>query len=192
MKNVEIAVEWRVIHTPPLLMIFALVLMAESAFGATETVQLSDVPVQGCPLILGDASFNTTVSRDDKALLLKMETVRYGSCSRFKTLRLVTPEGKKLKPRKIKPKRSGRTSISIGVGRRSGGSSSTGGSVFVQGGPSGGYSVSNYVTYVFERGLPEGALGSDWIWAIKTFDRCVKIKRELHISVNDLVSCEAK
>ncbi|MFQ5759740.1 MAG: hypothetical protein ACE5HM_02070 [Acidiferrobacterales bacterium] len=166
------------------------VLTVGSTSRSAQTIDVSDQPVQGCPLVLGDASFDTTVSHDDKALLLKMETVRYGSCSRFKTLRLITPEGKKLKPRKIKPKRSGRTSISIGVGRRSGGSSSTGGSVFVQGGPSGGYGVSNYVTYVFERGLPEGALGSDWIWAIKTFDRCTRTKEELHVPVDYLISCQ--
>lgn len=75
-------------HTLSLLMIFVLALMAESAFGATEAGQLSDRPVQGCPLVLGDASLNTTVSRGDGALLLKMEPVRYGSCSRFKALRL--------------------------------------------------------------------------------------------------------
>ncbi len=165
-----------------------IVLTAAGTFGSAQTIQVSNQPVQGCPLVLGDASFNTTVSRGDGALLLKMEPVRYGSCSRFKALRLISPEGKKLKPRKIKPKRSGRGHISIGVGRRSGGS--TGGSVFVSGGPS-GYAKSNRITYVFEKGLPGGSLGPDWIWAIKTFDRCTKTREERHIPVDHLLSCEA-
>ena len=164
--------------------VFAVVSTSSSA----QTIEVSDQPVQGCPLVLGDASLNTTVSRGDGALLLKMEPVRYGSCSRFKGLRLISPEGKKLKPRKIKPKRSRRGHISIGVGRRSGGS--TGGSIFVSGGPS-GYAKSNRITYVFEKGLPEGSLGPGWTWAIKTFDRCTRTKEELHIPVDYLVSCEA-
>ena len=166
-----------------------IVFTAAGTSSSAQTIQVSNQPVQGCPLVLGDASFDTTVSRGDEALLLKMEPVRYGSCSRFKALRLISPEGKKLKPRKIKPKRSGGGRISIGVGRRSGGS--TGGSVFVHGGSSGAYGRSNRITYVFERGLPEGTLGPDWIWAIKTFDRCTKTKEERHIPVDHLVSCEA-
>ncbi len=164
-----------------------IVLAVGGTSSSAQTIQVSDQPVQGCPLVLGDASLNTTVSRGDGVLLLKMEPVRYGSCSRFKALRLITPEGKKLKPKKIKPKRSGRTSISIGVGRRSGGS--TGSSVFVAGGPS-GYAKSNCITYVFEKGLPEGSLGPGWTWAIKTYDRCTKTREELHISVDQLVPCE--
>jgi hypothetical protein len=61
----------------------------------------------------------------------------------------------------------------------------------VSGGPSGGYARSNRITYVFEKGLPEGSLGPDWTWAIKTFDRCTRSKEELHIPVDHLVSCEA-
>ena len=175
-------------HGLALMMIFVMTLMVESAFAATKIIPPSDRPVPGCPLVLGDAALNTTITRRDSVLLLKTEPVRYGSCSRFKTLRLITPEGKKLKPRKIKPRRSGRASISIGVGHRSGGG--TGGSVFVHG-PSGGYGGSNRITYVFERGLPEGTLGSGWIWAIKTFDRCTRTKEVLHIPVDQLVSCEA-
>jgi hypothetical protein len=167
--------------------VFVIVLTVGSTSSSAQTIQVSSQPVQGCPLVLGDASLDMTVSRGDGALLLKMEPVRYGSCSRFKSLRLITPEGKKLKPKKIKPKRSGRTSISIGVGRRSGGS--TGGSIFVSGGPS-GYAKSNRITYVFEKGLPAGSLGPGWTWAIKTFDRCTRSKEELHIPVDHLVSCE--
>lgn len=161
--------------------------------GSAQNIQVSNQPVPGCPLVLGDSSFNTTVSRHDGALLFKMEPFRYGNCSRFKALRLMTPEGKKLKPRKIKPKRPGGARISFGIGHRSGGSSSTssstGGSVSVSGGAS-GYATSNRVTYVFEKGLPEGSLGPDWIWAIKTFDRCTRTKGERRIRVDHLVSCE--
>lgn len=164
-----------------------IVLAAAGTSSSGQTIQVSNQLVQGCPLVLGDASFNTTVSRGDGVLLLKMEPVRYGSCSRFKALRLISPEGKKLKPRKIKPKRSGGGHLSIGVGRSSGGS--TGSSVFVSGGPS-GYATSNRITYVFEKGLPEEPLGLGWTWAIKTFDRCTKTKIERHIPVDHLVSCE--
>jgi len=168
--------------------VFVIVLTVGSTSSSAQTIQVSSQPVQGCPLVLGDASLDMTVSRGDGALLLKMEPVRYGSCSRFKSLRLISPEGKRLKPRKIKPKRSGRAHISIGVGRRSGGS--TGGSIFVSGGPS-GYAKSNRITYVFEKGLPAGSLGPGWTWAIKTYDRCTKTREELHIPVDQLVPCEA-
>ena len=180
-------------RTRTLLMLFVTALIAGSASGGTTVVQLSHGPVPGCPLVLGDSSFNTTVSREDGALLLKMEPFRYGNCSRFKALRLITPEGKKLKPRKIRPKRPGGARISFGIGRSSGGSSSgssTGGSVSASGGPS-AYATSNRVTYAFKKGLPEDPLGSDWIWAIKTFDRCTRTKKERHILVDHLASCES-
>jgi hypothetical protein len=166
----------------------AIVLLSVNTSSSAQTINVSDQFVQGCPLVLGDVSFHTTVSHRDGALLLKMEPVRQGSCSRFKALRLISPDGKRLKPRKIKPRRAGRGRISIGVGRRSGGS--TGGSVFVHGGPSGGYGGSNHITYVFERGLPAGTLGSEWMWVIKTFDRCTKTREELQIPVDQLLSCE--
>ena len=50
---------------------------------------------------------------------------------------------------------------------------------------------SNRITYVFEKGLPEGSLGPGWTWAIKTYDRCTKTREELHIPVDQLVPCEA-
>ncbi len=164
-------------------------LMTVSTSSAVQTVNVSDQSVPGCPLVLGDTSFNTNVSRDNGTLLLKMEPVRYGSCSRLKALRLMNPDGKRLKPKKIKPKRAGRARISFGIGRRSGGSSGTGGSVSVSGGPS-GYATSNFVTYAFAKDLPEGSLGPDWMWIIKMFDRCTKTREELQIPVDQLPSCE--
>lgn len=158
---------------------------------AIETIAAPREARQGCPLMFGDIPVNIFLSRAGRNMFVELVPVKDRYCLRVKALRLVNPTGKKLKPKKLKPKRKGGTHVTVGVGRRSGGSTGVG--ILVAGAPGGGYSSgSNGYTYRFGKGLPDGRLGTGWIWTIKAYDACRDNAVQMRIPADELVPCEER
>lgn len=143
--------------------------------------------VQGCPLMLGDIPVNIFVTRTGRQLSLQLMPVKDRACLQAKAVRLVSPKGKRLKP---KGKASKPIVIGIGVGRGSGGSVSSGSATIIGGGPADSGTGPENLTFTFSKGLPRAPLGPGWTWRITGFDGCREKKTELRVAVDRLIACK--
>ncbi len=138
--------------------------------------------VQDCSFAAGTIAVGASMERSPEALTLTLVPADR-ACLHVTSVRLLTPAGKRLKPKRARARAPGSIGIGIGVGG-SGGS----GSIFVTGG---GASTTAGGQYRFTQRLPADAPGPGWIWLIEAVNGCRQESFSLRVPAERLAGCSA-